>query len=205
MDYLLFGKASIIGLSIAAPVGPIGLLCMQRTLASGVKTGFACGLGAATADAICGAIGAFGLTAITQLFTSISKPLALFGGVFLVWMGIQLIRTRSEVKAAVPASSVSSMKAFGTTMLLTLASPMTILSFVAVFSALSGSMELSPRSATTMVMGVFVGSAFWWLILAVLVSFVRHKIDSIAMHRIAQAAGALLLAFGGWQIQSTLF
>lgn len=205
MDYLLFIKSSIIGLSIAAPVGPIGLLCMQRTLLSGAKTGFACGLGAATADAIYGAIGAFGLTAVTQLFTSIAKPLVLFGGIFLIWMGIQVLKAASDAKAAVVASNTSTLAAFGSTMALTLANPMTILSFIAVFSALSGSMELSPESATTMVVGVFIGSAIWWFMLSVGVSLVRHKMNKLAMNRISKAAGFLLIAFGGWQIHSTFF
>lgn len=205
MDYLLFTKASVIGLSIAAPVGPIGLLCMQRTLLNGAKTGFACGLGAASADAIYGAIGAFGLTTVTQLFTSLSKPLALFGGAFLIWMGIQFLRAKSEAKAAAFVSNSSTLAAFGSTMALTLANPMTILSFIAVFSALSGSMEVSPESATIMVIGIFFGSAIWWLMLSACVSKVRQKIDTVAMNRISKAAGILLMAFGGWQVQSTLF
>lgn len=207
MDYILFGKASVIGLSIAAPVGPIGLLCMQRTLLGGTKAGLSCGLGAATADAIYGAIGAFGLTAATQLFTSLTTPLALFGGLFLIWMGFQLLRVSTASKAASinGGEGASSIKAFGSTMLLTLANPMTILSFVAVFSALNGSMALSTGSATTMVVGVFAGSAAWWLMLSVVVSLIRHKIDPSVMGLINKAAGGLLLLFGAWQLQSILF
>lgn len=205
MDYLLFGKASIIGLTIAAPVGPIGLLCMQRTLHSGIKTGFSCGLGAATADAIYGAIGAFGLTTVTLFFTSFSKPLALFGAVILIWMSIQFMRNESGTKAATLVPSTNILTAFGSTMLLTLANPMTILSFLAVFSALSGGTELNPESAATMVMGVFVGSTIWWLALSVCVSLIRHKINTQTMNHISKIAGALLMAFAIWQIQRALF
>ncbi|WP_261844820.1 LysE family translocator [Aliamphritea ceti] len=204
MDYVLLTKASVIGLSIAAPVGPIGLLCMQRTLISGAKTGLACGLGAATADAIYGAIGAFGLTAVTQIFTTAATPLALFGGLFLIWMGYQLLRTSANTKAASLQVGTSNIQAFISTMALTLANPMTILSFIAVFSALSGSMMLNTQSAMTMVTGVFLGSAIWWLMLSTSVSIIRHKIHASTIELISKAAGVLLLGFGGWQILSVV-
>lgn len=205
MDYLLFGKASVIGLSIAAPVGPIGLLCMQRTLAGGMSAGFVSGLGAASADAIYGAIGAFGLSAVTQLFTELATPLALFGGLFLLWMGVRLLRASAASEPAGSASRHGAISAFGSTFLLTLANPMTILSFVAVFSALGGSQQLSSELATTMVVGVFTGSALWWLALAVGVSLLRHRIEAAAMRRISQLAACLLIAFALWQLQSVLW
>ncbi|KJZ13292.1 lysine transporter LysE [Marinomonas sp. S3726] len=205
MDFLLLMKAAVIGLSIAAPVGPIGLLCMQRTLTSGAKVGFASGLGAASADAVYGAIGAFGLAAVTQAFTSLSTPLALFGGLFLIWLGQGLLRAKApDSSASTSKKTAGIFRAFFSTLALTLASPMTILSFVAVFSALGGSISLTSSSAGTMVTGVFLGSATWWLMLAIGVAMVRHKISPEWMLKVSQIAGVLLIIFGGWQLLQLL-
>jgi len=202
MDYLLLIKASIIGLSIAAPVGPIGLLCMQRTLLNGSKVGFSCGLGAASADALYGAVGALGLTTVTQMFTSLSVPLAFLGGFFLLWLGLQLMRTKPEQAISFNDKRLGMFTAFFSTMALTLANPMTILSFIAVFSALGGSIVLSLQTTSVMILGVFLGSAAWWLMLTLGVSIIRHKINPLMMRKINKAAGALLISFGGWQLIS---
>lgn len=199
MDYLLFFKAAVIGLSIAAPVGPIGLLCMQRTLKDGVKAGFTCGLGAATADGIYGVIGALGLTTITHLFTSFLTPLSIFGAIFLIWIGVKLLKEKPLDKGEHVVTAHSYLKSFLSTLLLTLANPLTILSFIAVFSALS-THTLNSTSVTTMVMGVFIGSTLWWLLLSCGVSVVRHKIDNSSMQMINKVAGLLLLLFGCWQL-----
>ena len=202
MDYLFLTKASIIGLSIAAPVGPVGLLCMQRTLISGPKVGLACGLGAASADALYGAIGAFGLTSVTQIFTSLSAPLALLGGLFLFLLGFQLISTKQKRSKSIAETRSGIFKAFTSTMALTLANPITILSFIAVFSALGGNIALSYESSSIMIFGVFLGSAAWWLILTLGVSIIRHKITPLMMLIVSKVAGVLLMVFGGWQVIS---
>ncbi len=88
VEGVLFLKSALIGLSIAAPVGPIGLLCIQRTLSHGARIGFISGLGAACADACFGMIGAFGVAAITQAFVALAQPLALAGSALLLWMGV---------------------------------------------------------------------------------------------------------------------
>ena len=204
MDLILFGKASFIGLSIAAPVGPIGLICIQCTLAQGAKAGIASGLGAAAADGIYGAIGAFGLSAVTQVFTSASKPMALFGVVFLGWLGIRFLMARAEERTIAVASTKDSFRAFASTLALTLANPTTIFSFAAVFAALSGSDVLDPGSAGILITGVFFGSAVWWLALAAGVSLIRHRIDASVMQRISRIAGLLLLGFAGWQLHNVL-
>lgn len=204
MDFYLLGKASVIGLLIAAPVGPIGLLCMQRTLSGGLKIGLMSGLGAASADAVYGAVGALGLTSVINLFTSLSEPLAIFGAIFLAWMGLGLLRTQKVKQAAVSKASTGVSKAFASTLLLTLANPMTMLSFVAIFAGLSGNLSLTPETASTMVAGVFLGSAIWWLILSGTVALVRHKITDSFQVKISKGAGVILLCFAGWQVQSVL-
>jgi len=205
VDFLLFGKASVIGLLIAAPVGPIGLLCIQRTLSRGPRIGIASGLGAATADAVYGAIGAAGLTAVIRLFTALSEPLAIFGALFLAWMGLRLLQTSATGRPATASKGAGIFSAFSSTLILTLANPATILSFIAVFAALGGSRELTPAAAMAMVSGVFSGSLLWWLVLTGSITLVRHKIKASSVNMIRKAAGVLLLGFAGLQICTTLF
>ena len=205
MELVLFGKASVVGFLIAAPVGPIGLLCIQRTLSRGASIGVASGLGAATADAIYGAIGAAGLTVVIQLFTALSQPLAILGALFLAWVGFRLLQTPATNGPAAAANAGGMGAAFGSTLLLTLANPMTILSFIAVFAALGGSQDLASVAMATMVAGVFFGSALWWLILTGSITLVRHRLKESTLTLISRGAGALLIGFAGWQIYATLF
>ena len=204
MDAPLFFKAALIGLSIAAPVGPIGLLCIQRTLARGRRIGFVSGLGAATADAAYGALGVFGISALTASFVALRVPLALFGALFLGWLGVQMLRSRAPVKAAEAANAAdghSTFKAYASVLALTLTNPMTILSFSAIFATLSAG-AATTASPMWMVLGVFLGSAVWWLGLSLVVAALRHRIAGNTMVRINQVAGVVLLGFGGYQLVS---
>lgn len=196
MGWVLVAKAMLVGLLIAAPVGPIGLLCMQRTLASGMLAGFLSGLGAASADAVYGAIGALGLVAVTQQFTALAQPMALAGALLLGWLSWQAWCTPLVTKAAVAGRS----SLFFSTMLLTLANPMTILSFTAVFSSLGGAMAVEGHSAFLMVVGIFIGSALWWLMLALVVGQLRHRISGAWMQRISRGAAVLLALFAIGQL-----
>lgn len=206
MEFILFLKATLVGVSIAAPVGPIGLICIQRTLAQGARVGFLSGLGAAFADAIYGAIGALGLTAVMQWFTAMQAPLTMVGALFLAWLGLKLIRKPACVA---PQSSGEGdvrqgLKAFMTVFVLTLASPVTILSFVAVFAAIGGELVSQQGSVLVMVLGVFIGSALWWLTLAGTVARVHHRLTAVMLQRISQGAGGFLLGFAFWQLKALL-
>lgn len=209
MDSTLFLKALVIGLSIAAPVGPIGLLCIQRTLAHGRTIGFLSGLGAALADACYGAIGALGVSAVIASMVAARVPLALAGAAFLAWMGVQLLRAPVATQARQAADATTPLKATLSVFLLTLANPMTILSFVAVFATIStGHTGHAGGSggipAATMVLGVFLGSALWWLGLSTMVSSVRHKLSAKTMQSINRLSGAILLAFAVYQLSTLL-
>jgi threonine/homoserine/homoserine lactone efflux protein len=192
---LLFAQSLLIGLSIAAPVGPIGLLVIQRTLSGGAALGLATGLGAAVADAAYGAVGAYGVSAVTNALQAARAPLALAGAGFMLWLAW---RTWAKPKPATAATAATTTLpqarhlagAFGGTLLLTLSNPATILSFVAIFAALGAGGAARPG---LMVIGVLIGSALWWLLLCALVSALRTRFDARWRRRI-DAASALTLA-----------
>lgn len=206
MDIGLFLQSLVIGLSVAAPVGPIGLLCIQRSLGQGAAVGFATGMGAAVADGIYGAVGAFGLTAVTRLFNELREPLAYIGAAFLLFLGVRLWLSKSNTQEQSDDRSMKALGgAFASTVILTLANPATILSFVAIFAVLGGNLALTADRASTMVLGVFLGSALWWLGLSFGVSAIRHRISQGVMLGINRASGTLIIGFAVWQIVHTLF
>jgi threonine/homoserine/homoserine lactone efflux protein len=195
MSVPLVLRGFILGLAIAAPVGPIGVLCIRRTLAQGRTFGFVSGLGAATADAIYGCIAAFGLTAISALLVRQQDLLRLLGGLFLCYLGVRTLLARPTEQSAV-AEGQSLGRAFFSTLLLTLTNPMTILSFVAVFAGLGVGGGNGYGAAAAIVLGVFLGSAAWWLLLSGGVSLVRDKFDARAMLWVNRISGAIILGFG---------
>ncbi|HYG91036.1 MAG TPA: LysE family transporter [Azospirillum sp.] len=194
----LFLKGAAIGLSIAAPVGPIGLLCIRRTLADGPVVGLATGLGAATADAAYGTVAAFGLVAITEVLVGWQGPLRLIGGLALLWLGVTTLLARPAEHAADAPTVHGLAGAYGTTVVLTLANPATIISFAAVFGAL-GLAETGGApalGAVSLVLGVFLGSALWWLCLSAGVGVFRRRVTPAAMLWINRASGTVLAGFG---------
>ena len=187
----------LIGLSIAAPVGPIGLLVIQRTLSRGAAVGLATGLGAAVADALYGAVGAFGVTTLIRALQSARVPLALLGGAFLLWLAWRSWTTPPATRSATAADARSLAGSFAGTFLLTLSNPATILSFIAIFGTLGAQLQVS--SPWTLVAGVLAGSALWWLLLSALVARLRSRFDARWQRRVNQASGLLLAGFALWQ------
>lgn len=196
----LFFKSALIGLSIAAPVGPIGLLCIQRTLDYGPRVGLATGLGAAAADATYGAIGAFGVTALITLLTGARPLLAAGGAMFLLWLAWSAWHGAGPRQAAAVEGGVQGWHAFGGTFLLTMSNPATILSFIAVFSSLAGSM--STASPAWMIAGVFVGSAAWWFVLVGMVGRARERLQAAHLRWIRRGSALLLAGFAAYQLMS---
>ena len=192
MTVLLRGL--IIGFSIAAPVGPIGALCVRRTLAEGRAYGFLSGLGAATADALYGCIAGFGITFLSGVLIEQQQWLRLAGGVFLCYLGLRSF-------FAVPAQETDThegsglVRAYVSTFILTLANPMTILSFGAIFAGL-GAAEGGMREAVVLIVGVFVGSASWWFLLSGIASVFRDTVTPQGMRWINRVSGIIVLAFG---------
>jgi threonine/homoserine/homoserine lactone efflux protein len=198
VQYLL--KGAIIGFSIAAPVGPIGLLCIRRTLAGGRISGLVTGLGAATADAAYGFVAAFGLTYVSSFLVTQQGWLQLIGGGFLVYLGITIFRSTVASKEA-SAKASGLLGQYASTVFLTLTNPTTILSFVAIFAGLGiGSETKDYASASAMVLGVFLGSALWWLILSEGMHRLRDKASLKHLNWANKTSGAVILLLGIWAI-----
>jgi len=197
MDYATIAlRGFLIGLSIAAPVGPIGILCIRRTLAEGRLTGFLSGLGAATADMLYGAVAAFGLTVITDLLVGQAEWLRLIGGAFLLYLGIRTFLAKPAERAA-QASRSGLFGSYLSTFFLTITNPMTILSFIAIFAGLRlGDTSGNYASAALMVLGVFLGSASWWLGLSFGVGLLREKFTPAWMVWVNRTSGVIITAFG---------
>ncbi len=192
-------KGLAIGFSIAAPVGPVGLLCIRRAVADGARAGFVCGLGAASADAAYALTGGFALTAVASWLVREQRWLGLAGGLFLICLGLHTLGTKPAHAAAAPAGR-SALSAYGSTMLLTLANPMTIMSFAAVFAGLGAADAASYAAAATLVAGVFAGSALWWLLLSGICGRARRRIGAGAMRLLNRGCGLVLVAFGCYAI-----
>ena len=186
-------KGLAVGFSIAAPVGPIGLLCIRRTLTGGWGLGFATGMGAATADMVYGLAAAAGLTAVAELLVGARQLLQFAGGAALIWLGLSFLRAEAP-RAQMGAGSTGLAAAYATTFLLTLANPATILSFAAVMAGL-GAMSASGQTVV-LVAGVFVGSALWWLALSTAVSLIRHRLPEPVLVWINRASGAAIMLCG---------
>jgi len=197
----------IIGFSVAAPVGPIALLIMRRSLNEGRLAGFISGLGAATADLICGLAAALGLSAITTLINSHRSSLQLVGGIFMIWLGIHAFRAKDPVSAAQrPLHERNLFLAYVFTFLLTMANPLTLLGMVGVVAAAGvGGPAYSHTDTVVLGGGIFIGSASWWLILSHLAGWLGHKLGHHVMHVINMVAGALIVGFGAWQLVSLLY
>ncbi len=186
----------VIGLAIAAPVGPIGLLCIQRTLSQGRAAGFASGLGAATADAFYGSVAAFGLSLVSSFLLEQRRGLGLIGGLFLLGLATRTFLARPSTQTESDRSD-SLVSAYATTFLLTLTNPATILSFAAIFAGLGlAEQERDSYPAAMLVSGVFTGSAIWWLLLSGAVSIFRSRFTAAHMRWVNRLAGVIIGAFG---------
>lgn len=193
----LFFKGFVIGLSIAAVVGPISVLCIQRTLSRGYLYGLISGFGVATADGFYGSIAAFGLAAIASFLVSEQGWIRGIGGLFLLYLGIRTMLTKPAERAASTTRASNLAGAYVSILLLTLTNPLTILSFAAIFAGLGvGQSEGSYLSAAFVVMGVFLGSASWWCLLAGGVSLLRKRITLYWLAWLNRISGVILTVFG---------
>lgn len=193
-------KGLIVGFSIAAPVGPIGVLCIRRSLTHGRLAGFVSGLGAATADGIYGVIAALGLTAITHPLLAQRVWLQLGGGGFLVYLGVATLRPRRAANAARATDAATLSGAYASTLGLTLTNPMTILSFLAIFAGLGAAATSGTAPAIALVLGVFLGSAAWWLFLSSAAGWLGARLRHGGLRALDVVSGVVIAGFGVWQL-----
>ena len=203
MDIVLFIKGIVAGFIIAAPVGPVGILCVQRTLSHGFVIGLAPGVGGAVADTIFGAVAAFGLTFIADILIRHETEMRLGGGILLLILGIHgCLKKVSHVSAppSVRGAAGDAISCF----MLTITNPITILTFSPVFLAVGAVVAKDDQPAAwTLILGVLVGSCLWWVVLCLLASLFRKKLNSARMVLIHRVSAGLILFFGVIVLLST--
>lgn len=201
IEYLI--KGMILGLSIAAPLGPIGILCINRTILFGKCIGMISGLGAATADAIYGMIASIGLTFVSIIIVNQQHWFQLVGAIFLSYLGFRIFTSKNAYETTSAPKNMH-MKAFTSTLFLTLTNPMTILSFATVFSGLGiASNNVVFTSKMLLVVGVFLGSSLWWVFLSSTVDKFHIHLNQFSII-INKISGVILFIFSIWSFYEVL-
>ena len=201
---LIFFKGFGIGFGIAAAVGPISLLCIRSTLTHGQIAGLAIGLGAALADAAYGFIAAFGLTFVSDFLLAHQSALRLFGGLFLIYLGLKAFFAKSDLKEATLKRSGLLNTVIGT-FFLTMANPLTIIMFLALFTGIGFDTENSNYLAPSLlVAGVFIGALTWWIILTSFLKLFHARMNQRVLNIINICSGILIATFGALSILSLL-
>ena len=199
-----FLKGLAFGFLLAATVGPMWVLCFRRTVAHGPLAGFVSGMGIAVADGLYGAVAAFGLTAISGFLLGQGFWLGLVGGLFLLYLGFKSLLARGEAMQDLSRENQDLPHAFLSTLGLTLANPPTILAFAAIFAGLGLASGADYRAASLIVLGVFLGSASWWVILAAGAGWLRGRIGPRLVRAINVVSGLTILGFAAWQLAQIL-
>jgi threonine/homoserine/homoserine lactone efflux protein len=203
MEPIFFLKGLIIGFGMAVPVGPVGILCIRKTLADGHSRGLIIGLGAATADSLFGSIAAFGLTFVSDLIASQQFWLRLVGGSILLFLGIRTFRARRK-DPIIPFDNKGLLGSYLSAFLLVLTNPVTIFAFIAVFAAFGLGHKLFIISACILVLGVFAGSGLWFLMLSYVATTFRKKLDSDGLRWVNRIAGVLIILSGAAALVSLM-
>lgn len=194
-EIALFIRGIFIGFAIAAPVGPIGVLCIRRTLVEGRVAGLISGLGAASADALYGSIAALGFTLLADFLAAQQVGLRILGGFFLCYLGVRAFLTLPVALDFSSPGKKGLLSAYITTFFLTLTNPLTIFAFAAIYAGVT-SAGLHSANAFVLVLGVFSGSALWWTVLSASVSLFRNRVTPTALVWINRISGAFIVGFG---------
>jgi threonine/homoserine/homoserine lactone efflux protein len=194
-----FTRGLVLGVLVAAPVGPVGLLCVKRTLQGGILSGLCTGMGAAVADTFFGAIAAFGITAALDLMSGMEKQIRVFGGAFLVIMAIVTMMKHVHIVRSKTAPTPHKLASnFVSGLVITLTNPLTLIGVLAVVAAFSG--PLLVVQAATLTGGIFCGSAAWWLLLCGGTHAVRKHLNDNVLTWVNRGTALLLLVLGGWAL-----
>lgn len=195
MEITSFLKGALIGFLMAVPIGPIGIICIRKTLNEGRSQGLIVGLGAATADLFFSGVAAFGLTYISDTVDEQRVLIRLIGGVILLLIGIKMFRKQPadpEIKGYIGGK----LKTYISIMFLTLTNPLTIFAFIAVFSAFGLTKGLGLFSSSLLVAGVFTGSALWFLLLSSTVAQFRKKLNFDGLKWVNRVTGIFIICAG---------
>jgi len=195
MELTIFLKGIFVGFAMAVPIGPIGIMCIRKTLTEGRLRGLVIGLGAATADMLYGCVAAFGLTIISNTLVSQKIWIRLIGGALLLFLGVRTFRAL-PADPKIPIKSSGILRSYLTTVFLTLTNPMTIFAFIAIFAALGLGNGLGYFSAAALVVGVFIGSSLWFLSLSSGATLFRKKLDLVGLRWVNKIAGVLIIISG---------
>jgi threonine/homoserine/homoserine lactone efflux protein len=202
MELTIFLKGIFIGFAMAVPVGPIGIMCIRKTLTGGRLRGLIIGLGAATADFFYGCVAAFGLTIIEDTLVSQRIWIRLAGGALLLFLGVRTFRAK-PADPKIPINSMGILRSYFTTVFLTLTNPLTIFAFIAVFAALGLGNGLRYFSASALVAGVFIGSCLWFLVLSSAVTLFKKRLDLVGLQWVNRISGVLII-FSGIIVMASL-
>jgi threonine/homoserine/homoserine lactone efflux protein len=203
MVLTIFLKGILIGFAVAVPIGPIGIMCIRKTLAEGRLRGLIIGLGAATADFFYGCVAAFGITIISDTLVSQRIWIRLVGGALLLYLGVRTFR-KLPADPNIPINDKGIFRSYLSSLLITITNPLTIFAFIAVFAALGLENEAIIFSGLALVVGVFAGSFLWFLSLSSGVMLFRKKLDLIGLRWINKIAGILIIISGIIAIVSIL-
>jgi threonine/homoserine/homoserine lactone efflux protein len=199
MEHIIKGFA--IGFAVAAPVGPVGLLCIRRSILDGRLAGFVTGLGAATGDSVLGLIAALGLTSVTVFLTGHARGFQFIGGLCLLAIGLATIRSRPPARTRQPVHAPNLTAAYVSTVFITIANPITIASFIAIFTGFGvGLTTTGLAQISWLVAGVFLGSAAWWLLLSGFAAWLGQKIPDGGLHAINIGIGLAIALIGAWEL-----
>lgn len=189
-------KGAIIGFSLAAPIGPVGMMCIRRTLTHGHLRGFVSGLGAATADSVYAIVAAFGITLISNFIVAHEYSIRLIGGILLILLGIRTLIVHPVEKSAKNGIN-GHASAYVTMFLLTFTNPMTLFAFAVVFAGVgAGSAVGDTLTASFLVAGVFLGSATWFLFITTAVHVYKDKFKARGLTVVNVIAGSFVLLCG---------
>jgi threonine/homoserine/homoserine lactone efflux protein len=196
LDALITG--ALVGFSIAVPVGPVGLLCIRRSLSDGRLAGFVTGMGAAAADTLYGLAAAFSLTALTNFLVDHRTSFQLFGGLFMLGLGVATLRSRPVASTADRPAHHAGI-AFVSAFAITATNPMTVFAFIGIFAGLNHP-AADTLTSMRLVLGVFLGSAAWWLILSNGAAHFSRKLRSGGFRALNLIAGTGIVLIALWQL-----
>jgi len=200
--YLL--KAWLIGIAVAAPVGPIGTLCIRKTLELGFMGAIAVGLGAALADGVYGLIAALGLTAISHFLLQKIVIIKVVGGLFLLYLAYAEIKSKTNNSGTTLDKNKNLARLTFGVFFLTITNPMTILSFIGIFASIGSGGATTTAETLAMVIGIFLGSMTWWVILGSIIVKIKHKLPESALQGIRYLSALILAGFGLFAIAGSM-